>query len=435
MKCLQHRRRPKSASASYYRPSSSAIPTAIVVRGSLVILMTVLCYQFLVEKELLLKEYYGNGENFNYPYGDTTATAATTTVLEPETTTANHDRDSPSLINGEDSPVLMYIHVGKTGGYTLDSVLRSNCEWYGLKTAKEDCWALYNSINQDPSTQQQQQLPFSQGSHLSHYTRSTMHLDPRRQNARWINEATAFLVSARNPIDRAVSAFDMDHIRNNKKSIHRRPKLKQMRQRFYEECFPTAEKLAQGLVATAADTDTARDNNSSMSMSTTSIDHDDDGDDNDTKEEDEPCSSEYAHQVLTGTSPYDYLNTHLEYNYQFYRDETWGDNNNKDKAIMVVRTEHLWDDVSNLDRQLGGTGNFTNAAQSHYVDHGSSHYLVKSILSPEGRRLFCHALQQEVAIYRELIERAMNLQEWEKKETLDTLRYDCGGELPSVPKV
>ncbi|KAG7372019.1 sulfotransferase family protein [Nitzschia inconspicua] len=295
----------------------------------------------------------------------------------PKTTQTAY-RDPPLT---KDSRILMYVHVGKTGGYTLDAVLYSNCAWYGLKEPKTACFANLRNTSSHPT---------SMGSYLSFHTRSTLHLDPRRHYQKWIDNTTTFLVSIRNPIDRAVSAFDMDHTLNN--NLHDQPLVQRKRRQFYG-CFRTAEDVAQALLPTTLSG-------------------------NQTK-----CSPQVAHQVLTGTYSKRNINTHLEYNYQFYKNMTFGQYPNKE--IMVVRTENLWDDIGGVDRLLGGNGTLSQTMAGHHFDHGSSDYVVKSKLTTEGRRIFCDALQQEIDVYSELVERAVNLEEWEKRETLEKLQIDC----------
>jgi hypothetical protein len=99
--------------------------------------------------------------------------------------------------------------------------------------------------------------------------------------------------------------------------------------------------------------------------------------------------------------------------------------------VFVIRTEHLWNDISQLDKFLGGTGNFDDISAFKH-DHGSDKYVVKSKLTQSGKKIFCHILSQEIAIYKDLIRRASNLEESEKVETLNQLKEDCGEESDEV---
>jgi hypothetical protein len=304
--------------------------------------------------------------------------------------TSSVTRGPPTSPTTNSTRQIMYIHIGKTGGYTLDTVFRSNCAWYGLEEPRSECWKNFN--NQNTTTD----------SVLSHLTKATVHLAPRHHYDRWINDTTTFLFSIRNPIERAVSAFDMDHNQNN--NLTDKPNLKRSRAPFYN-CFPTAEHLAQELFVKNA-TDDMNNTANKRSPPRRKID----------------CHS-LGWNVLTGKRTAN-LVTHLNFNYQSYMNFTL--DKFPDKEVMVVRTEYLWEDIAKLDVFLGGTGEFQKAG--HQFDHGRSTYVVKSKLTTEGKQNFCKALQDELAVYRMLIERAVNLDATEKGETLDALRKDCGGD-------
>ena len=283
---------------------------------------------------------------------------------------------------------IMYVHVGKTGGTTLDTVFRSNCAWYGLTEPRRRCYANFNNRNT------------SLDSVLSYLTKSTIHIRPRVHYKRWINETTTFLFSVRNPIARAVSAFDMDHIQNNNNNMTDQPKMRNARAPLYE-CFPTAEHLAQGLYGNSR--------NGTMDV-----------------KEQEQCRTT-AWMVLTGnqTSQQAKVVTHLYHNYAYYKNLTLDQFPNRE--VMVVRTESLWQDISRLDVFLGGTGQFLTSG--HRFDHGrATQYRVKSRLTPQGKQYFCKALQDEIAIYRMLIERAVNLNATEKRQSIGAVQADCGEE-------
>lgn len=335
--------------------------------------------------------------NKNYPlHTSNNASSAPKTTTTTATTkgrkVTKFTYQDPKMTN--ESRILMYVHVGKTGGYSMDAVLYSNCAWYGLKEPKQECFRNFRNYTLGPT---------SMGSHLSFFTRSTLHLAPRQAYHKWIDKTTTFLVSVRNPIDRVVSAFDMDHVGNNNNidNLNSQPQLTRKRRKFYR-CFPTAEHLAQAIV------------------------DDDINNNNRTDLEERQCSGKWARDALMGRLHNSgNVVTHLKYNYQYYANLTFG--KYPDREIMVVRTKHLWHDLGRLDQSpmmMNGTGNLTKM-MGHHFDHGSSHYEVQSKLSKEGRRIFCDALREEIAIYRSLVERAVNLEEWEKSETLNQLRDDC----------
>jgi hypothetical protein len=312
---------------------------------------------------------------------------AFTTIEETTNSTTYSSQEVYRTIQGRSNKQrkIMYVHVGKTGGYTTDRVFRSNCDWYVNSRPKSTCYANFPSVE----------------SMLSNLTASTIHIRHRGNTYDLLEETTTFLFSVRNPISRAVSAFDMDHIQNSKpKGV----KVVKARNKFYN-CFPTAEHLAQIL---DGNPEYIKDNNNN------DVDI-------------EMCKKKglSALQGMAKTA----TNTHLKYNYQTYHDMTLRHRPNNE--VFVIRTEHLWNDISQLDKFLGGTGNVDDISAFKH-DHGSDKYVVKSKLTQSGKKIFCQILSQEIAIYKDLILRASNLEESEKVETLNQLKEDCGEVLDEV---
>ena len=115
------------------------------------------------------------------------------------------------------------------------------------------------------------------------------------------------------------------------------------------------------------------------------------------------------------------------------------------KEVIVVRMEHIWDDLKALDRQLGGTGDFVAVEGSAYT-HGSESYYNSNNSSKHQRlalagdtadddsaaavlmavQLLCCALQTELHTYRDLLIRAANLYKNDKLETVQAAVERCG---------
>jgi hypothetical protein len=184
----------------------------------------------------------------------------------------------------------------------------------------------------------------------------------------------------------------MDHIRN---SAAKGLKAKKARSKFYG-CFPTAQHLAQMLAANLTDGEHSQEEAKTARCRQKGL---------------------AVLRGLGGTA----TNTHLKYNYQTYYEYTLS--HYPKKEVFVIRTEHLWDDMSRLDRLLGGSGQFDQSG--HKFDHGSEKFAIKSKLSPDEKKIFCQILSPEIAIYKDLILRASNLEEWEKDESLNQLKEDC----------
>lgn len=266
----------------------------------------------------------------------------------------------------------MFVHVGKTGGSSLSALFRAKCSWLSIPQARNECFAMHRGPGVTEST-------------LSLKTKSVLHVKPRRDYKRWINATTTFLFFLRSPVSRTVSAFDYGHPMNSAGG-------QAIRIRKFYECFPTAEHLAQSFAIASNSNNISND-----------------------------CLF-WGQDTLKGTGK-GAIQGHLSYNTGRYLDDTILAY--PDKEIMAVRTQHLWSDLSNLDVLLGGSGNFSHVDM--HVDHGSAKYEVKSELTQEGRQLLCKALKNEVVTYKYLIWSAKNLQDWEKKDTMDYLKQDCGG--------
>lgn len=160
--------------------------------------------------------------------------------------------------------------------------------------------------------------------------------------------------------------------------------------------------------------------------------------------------------------------SHLFYNYAHYQhleDLLRGNSRRSDKnskplpsnnAVFVLRTEHLWDDVLQTNelletlvpkkpkqrrkrrhqRQVTMKTNATSnkndwksalaSLQNYRETHGSESYRVRSKLSPQGRRVMCCGLANEIQIYQELLQQAVNLSHRQKMESLHAIFVDCG---------
>lgn len=270
---------------------------------------------------------------------------------------------------------IYYVHTGKTGGTTLGHVLRACCDWFQNAHKKKECFNDFHQFNE---------------TRLSKMTKTHHHAFTKPENHVWLPICTSFLFTLRNPIDRAVSAFDMEHTRNTNenKGVRSRTAV------FYEECFPNAEALAMVL---------AHKNHEAVNSFG------------------KECYT-LGQSTLIGNGHISHAQ-HLKQNYQLYARKTiW---KYPEREVFVVRTEHLWEDLGALNLALGGSSSF----QEHVgitKTHGSESYEVKSKLSKLGRATFCCHLHQENEIYVQLIQSSVNLLMSEKQKTLNVLYEDCG---------
>eukprot|EP00531_Pseudo-nitzschia_arenysensis_P010848 CAMPEP_0116139552 /NCGR_PEP_ID=MMETSP0329-20121206/13373_1 /TAXON_ID=697910 /ORGANISM="Pseudo-nitzschia arenysensis, Strain B593" /LENGTH=435 /DNA_ID=CAMNT_0003634603 /DNA_START=15 /DNA_END=1322 /DNA_ORIENTATION=- len=254
--------------------------------------------------------------------------------------------------------------------------------------------------------------------------------------------STAFLLPIRDPIDRLVSAFNYHHPSNHHtqyecKSDLRPPKISSWGlQAFYCDCFNTINDLVDVFAK-----------NSGPPKKVPGYKH--------SKEEEVTCR-EVAERLLRGKSHYKldtddktnesqfredqlvdldiikktaYTVGHVTMNYGYYYRLTLQKYPQKD--IVAIRTDHMWEDLQQLEYNLGGSaliqGNTTGHAE---IAHGSHAYPVSDkIKDSRGLQIICCAISSEAKIYIELIERAINLSAEQKQESLNAFQERCNLEL------
>ena len=274
--------------------------------------------------------------------------------------------------------IIFYVHVGKTGGTTLSSVLRANCELYS-KSGAQKCISNFQRMQKNESK-------------LSSMVQKAMHINGRPARfttKRPGDKVTTFLFTVRNPITRAVSGFDMNNPKNSG------GKHSNVTHFFYFKCFPTAQVLAEVL-------------------------------ENSTSETDNLCYplGKYTLQGGLGTTNVLRDAYQLKFNYGAFANLTI--QKYPSKEIFVVRTEALWEDMADLEVALGGSHEQFENVKNIKEDYGSSKYSSKSRLTARGKQVLCCFLFRENEIFVELVQRAANLAESEKAQYIDRLYDDCG---------
>jgi hypothetical protein len=136
--------------------------------------------------------------------------------------------------------------------------------------------------------------------------------------------------------------------------------------------------------------------------------------------------SEFAWMDVQGDVPRDESSF---YNYQHYANRTI--TAFPGKEIMVVRAEHLRDDLGLIEEQLGGNNKqlFTKESYGSYKCSGISLSTTNKAtsLSGESQRILCCALlESDIYVYVDLVTRGANLDDSSRKETLDSLWRKCG---------
>ena len=334
---------------------------------------------------------------------------------------------------GERARILL-VHVGKTGGVSL---YRSIPVYHRYKTNALQCLmdkTINNTVVVEDSHNSKTTPLFDEnqwancykppgpqavlGEHIvSHKHTSSRLYTKKLLHFALFTAANTFLVTTRNPVSRIVSAFNFHY----NQTLHREeiPNIQSITQKFFVDCFPTMDALALRLItarrssnhtSAAVMVPTESANSSSLSSWWLSL-----------------SCVDLAKSILQGSGPQQNFRgrdifQHFNHNYQFYARETL--NRRPELPVVVIRTEHLWDDAQRLDRALGGNGTF---ARLEYISHGSESYRTQSgIRTREGMIAICCELVPDIKVYQSIILQALNLNHSEKMETLKGAFRECG---------
>jgi len=273
---------------------------------------------------------------------------------------------------------ILFVHVGKAGGESIKNVLRMACEHRVKERMRNSCL---------------RHLPDSQ---LSNTVKGYFHVY-RIKPGNAISAAQAYLYNLRHPLDRTLSWYHYMHPnhceRQSRRGCDTAQRIKQEPSgwdaRFFVQCFPQFQTLALAFNHSHSD----------------------------------PNCTSMAHTTFTGQDSMGALSAgHMRVNIRKYANRTIGVYPEKD--VLVVRTEHLWDDLKELDIFLGGKGDF-GEMEGLAVTHGSNVWYNKP-LSNEEARLLCCGLQDEIAAYHDLVQLAVNLKNSIKEETWGRALKRCG---------
>lgn len=324
----------------------------------------------------------------------------------------------------------------------MSRILRANCEWFQDIGARKKCF-------RDLVRIETREVIGTGGKRegdeleLSKATKRHLHLRIRKEVEEAFirnNNITSFLWTLRNPISRAVSAFDMDHMDNL--GYSKNSYVRFWRMLFYKDCgFHTAQDLANTLMLEEKESHIDKEEDLGMRDERIFVrvrKHE-------SNETMEINCRQLAEEAVTGKA-HILINSHLSANYAKYAAITT--KLFPSKEILVLRTEELWSDARNLNHFLllsnedsgGDDGDDElkslivrrqkNMTMDHRLTntHGSEFFKVKSTLNTEGKATICYFLSDENQIYEDLMRRAVNLNSEEKIKYLSMLYDDCGME-------
>jgi hypothetical protein len=296
---------------------------------------------------------------------------------------------SPSAV----SPIIyqnqtfVFVHVGKTGGETIKWRLRVICNLRASKRKKAQC---YEQFAQEESQ-------------LSKQTIGYMHCNALRPRLSIFN-ATSFLVSIRDPVDRVVSWFQYMHPSNclpDRPSaacnLKKEDSIESWGHSFFHVCFNQVDDVIRSLQVP------------------TSVNGTD-------------CSA-LALDAVRGHGPEGPSN-HLFFNYHFYANRSIIPHANKD--VMVIRQEMIWEDLRRIEGLLGGNHRRPFETDGPIVTHGSELFPYKAKLSNTLIPNLCCAIENEITVYVDLIRRALNMAREEKVFSTNKLFRKCAADSLST---
>lgn len=311
-------------------------------------------------------------------------------IQKPSDSAALHEENSRQRFNR----TLLFVHVGKTGGETIKWRLRVICDQRASKRKKARCQSMFRDTE----------------SVLSKSTIGYMHCDKIRPRES-LHQASTFLFGVRDPIDRVVSWYQYMHPANCLSSqpsaaCNLKKDNNPWGRQFYKDCFPTINDLIRSISYPALSQEVEQD---AINTNSTS----------------DVCA-QLAIEALQGRGPEGPTN-HLYFNYVYLANRTI--TQYPDKEVMVVRQESLWYDLQSIEGVIGGNSQRKFEQQGPTITHGSEKFSHRAVLDEVIARVgilsLCCILYDEIHTYALILERAVNLDTFQKQQTFQHAMARC----------
>ena len=309
------------------------------------------------------------------------------------------------------TPRIYYMHVGKTGGQTIETKIPIPMP---RKRRSLDC--IIKSMNNASAVDLEDALNLCDPQRktetaISRHIVTYFHLSApafKRNEKVWSSKLTnTLLFTIRNPVDRIISAF---HFHYNTRYPNERSEYdaNDSGAIFFHDCFPNAT------VSTAIEAIQAKPHPISTDCRQT------------------------AHFAFQGYVSPRMLHKaqrkfpHFFYNYQWYLERYFTMDATPD--VVVIRTSHLWEDATAIDRALGG-GDVAFRKPGTAYTHGSEKFQKndQDLLTEEHFTSLCCILHRDLQAYQWIVRMARNLKHEEKQETIQDLMQTCGFEYEKAP--
>jgi len=292
-----------------------------------------------------------------------------------------------------------FVHLGKTGGSTLSSIMRNGCHSFIAKPCKH--------IENDES-------------YISKFTTYNHIPDFENKNLSQSNHQF-YIISVRDPLERFISVFCYEHPKNMLISKYKKFKATFAYHTKFKELGSDEEvfKFRSSVV---------KDNNyelfesykcfPSLEAFTTILEN---SDEHAKSEKDMSSCSIKAKKVMNhGAQEF----THMYWDYRMVISSQLEKFNLSEKVIMVIRTDHMVQDWIRANRLLGQEDDFV--LPNFTINSGTSNdYPVRGDISEKGRKKLCFALQDEYSIYLQLLKNAKNIGVEDFQESLQRSRRNC----------
>lgn len=334
----------------------------------------------------------------------------------------------------EGAPYIVYVHVGKTGGITLETGVpipttivtmilqcivkqQQEQEMHGrtnftLNQTRTTCWNKHYVTSKFAQARKKRKLGLAQ---ITRHVLAHKHLYSQRYKPHEMlfamQHLDTFLITTRNPVDRIVSAFNYHRNEYFQVMETGTPEKKRvlggvMKQVFYD-CFPDVRYMAEELAHIFFRLHTP----------------------NSTKVYKQMTCGQLAFRLLSRTHPQHTPEwAHYTSNYRWYTKLTI--DKRPDASLLVVRTEYLWEDTTKIEVALGGKKDSFDNAKSVAHSHGSEKYEVTAKLDTDRqKRAICCAIWDDLQAYQNIILNAINLNGEEKNEMMRLVWRDCGVEV------
>ena len=276
-----------------------------------------------------------------------------------------------------------FVHMGKTGGSTLSILLRHGCHSYMAHPCR--------TIPTHEESMASKQIE-------SYYHVPDFGLLPQSNH-------DFYLITTRDPLDRLVSAFVFEHIRNKDARNETIDEFKRPKFEEAYKCFPTLQSFVDLL-----------------------------GSKND---EDLQFRYPYSKAMVVADSCPDLARAAFHgrvkiYNHLFFSFQKIGMLIPRvaQQTLYVTRQEHLWDDWTKVNQDLGQTVGTIYIPAQQVVRNMTVYELqnqlpVKRELNARGREILCRVLRDEYQAYFWFLRKAENLTPHDISQSILYSKSNC----------